>query len=150
MAQKAAERLKTELEIRTRQAGEAIAAARSGASKAKQSLREINKEIEELRQAPFVDAGVRVFVAAGTGSALAIADEAMGPLFEFMPDEDANGVAIEGTGYTIGMAVPGAVVLTVLGITEKSQTLLDAGAAATAIAAHQLTSQFYQKSFRSA
>lgn len=148
MASPAVERARREASQVAQGASRAIEISREAANTAKLKARELNRQLEELREEPFIDAGVGVAAAGITGSALAMANEMIGPIFELAADVDTAGNPIEGTGYQFGLEGPAAAALTILGVMEKSKTMLDAGKGAAAVFAYTTTQQFYKKAWK--
>ena len=113
-------------------AASAIQRAKSAASRAT----ELRKELDELREEPFVDAAMGAAISLGSGAAAAVADQMVGPLYVL--GEDAKGQG----GIPILPSLLGGVGLTVLGSMEKSKSLLNLGNGMLAGYGYVLGTQF--------
>jgi hypothetical protein len=110
---------------------------------ARSRARELNKKVEALRAEPFVNAGIGAAAAGLGGGAAAVINEAMGGAL-YTIGGDANGAG--GIGLTAGMGV--GVLSTVLGMSEKSATLLDVGKGAIGYEVGTMTASYVKGMFK--
>ena len=115
----------------------ALSSVRSGASELRQNLKKTQEELDKLREEPYVDAAVGVAIAVGGGAVAGAADYVLPPLFNIGGTEekktvDAEEVIVYKGGVNITASAVGGAGLVVLGVMDKSKSIMDAGKASLA------------------